>query len=430
MRHHRQQLPKRQRGAVAVVVGLAIFVLVGMIGLALDSGQLFVNKTELQNAADACALAAARELDGTSDGLARGDAAGKLIGTKNLVGFQKTPVVLQDGDITYSDQLASGFANSFDPSDLENVKFAKCKVERTDIRTWFMGLFGYNDPGKEPKVSASAVATLAPSQTSCALPIGFCENKEEPLEGCTNPDKYGLCVGDWRNGKFDAKGNVKGAFNWIDFGEAAGGKSDLSKLLIKGQCNVSSDQIVEPLAEPGAAQSAAKAWNSRFGLYFSDANGNNPSPTGNPPAAQDWTGFSYTTKPEGVAAWLPQRSAFADYLLHRATRAPYQGDDKTGLKIIGHYTAIGEKVEADRRVVPVPMIDCTQWETTKKIKIDDWACVLLLHPIEIPSGDPKNDELGDLYMEYLGLASKPGSPCASYGVGGGTFGPLVPVLVQ
>jgi Flp pilus assembly protein TadG len=66
----------RQRGAVAVVVGLTIFVLVGMIGLALDLGQMFVNKTELQNAADACALAAARELDGNADALDPGRCSG------------------------------------------------------------------------------------------------------------------------------------------------------------------------------------------------------------------------------------------------------------------------------------------------------------------------------------------------------------------
>ena len=55
-----QHLPSRrdQRGAVAIIVGLTIAVLVGFAGLALDGGRLYVNKTELQNAADACALAA------------------------------------------------------------------------------------------------------------------------------------------------------------------------------------------------------------------------------------------------------------------------------------------------------------------------------------------------------------------------------------
>ena len=50
--------PSRQRGAVAIIVGLMAAVLVGFIGLAIDGGHLYLTKTELQNAADACALAA------------------------------------------------------------------------------------------------------------------------------------------------------------------------------------------------------------------------------------------------------------------------------------------------------------------------------------------------------------------------------------
>jgi len=55
--------PDKQRGAVAIITGLAMVVLVGFAGLALDGGRLYLTKTELQNAADACALAAAYETD-------------------------------------------------------------------------------------------------------------------------------------------------------------------------------------------------------------------------------------------------------------------------------------------------------------------------------------------------------------------------------
>jgi hypothetical protein len=33
-------------------------------------------------------------------------------------------------------------------------------------------------------------------------------------------------------------------------------------------------------------------------------------------------------------------------------------------------------------------------------------------------------------MEFLGSASTLGSPCTTYGIAGGTSGPLVPVLVH
>lgn len=59
-------LKNRQGGAVAVMVGISIVLLVGFLALVLDLGHVYVAKTELQNAADAAALSGAKELDGTA----------------------------------------------------------------------------------------------------------------------------------------------------------------------------------------------------------------------------------------------------------------------------------------------------------------------------------------------------------------------------
>jgi Flp pilus assembly protein TadG len=82
---------RHQRGAVAIVVGLCMAVLIGFAGLALDGGRLYVNKTELQNAADACALAASYELTGTpiaGAAYTRAVNAGLKVTTENRVDFQ------------------------------------------------------------------------------------------------------------------------------------------------------------------------------------------------------------------------------------------------------------------------------------------------------------------------------------------------------
>lgn len=414
MRRQCQQFPKRQRGAVAVVVGIAIFVLVGMIGLALDLGQMFVNKTELQNAADACALAAARELDGNADALDRADAAGVLVGTQNLVGFQKTAVTLTADAITYSEQLSpnSTYVNNASPA---KAKFAMCKVERTDIGMWFMGLRGFDDQ----TVSAYAVATLLPAQTSCALPIGFCPNTTPP-EICSDgkaPDKYGLCVGDWRDGRFAANDGATGNFNWIDFTGKGGGAKELAEVLLTGMCDIEETGEVElHNAKPGEAEAASHAWNTRFGVYKPGQG--NPSAVSNPPALPDFTGFSYAKTAAGKLAWPAQRNALANFLAHRVDNDPYQWN-------IPGFNASTKEVHgagADRRIVPVPIVFCDQWGSDHVIEIKDWACVLLLHPIDKPI-DP-------VHMEYLGLASEPGTPCATHGIGVGSIGPLVPVLVQ
>jgi hypothetical protein len=68
----RAKFKSRQQGAVAIIVAICLVVLIGMLGLVLDLGHLYVTKTELQNAADAAALSGAKQLDRTADGICCG----------------------------------------------------------------------------------------------------------------------------------------------------------------------------------------------------------------------------------------------------------------------------------------------------------------------------------------------------------------------
>ena len=54
----------KQRGAIMIMTAIFIIILLGIAALALDLGRLYVLKTEMQNAADAAALAGAAELNG------------------------------------------------------------------------------------------------------------------------------------------------------------------------------------------------------------------------------------------------------------------------------------------------------------------------------------------------------------------------------
>jgi hypothetical protein len=61
--------PRSERGAVAVIVAIVVAVLLGFVGFVLNAGHATSVRGELQNASDAAALAAARELDGTQTGI-------------------------------------------------------------------------------------------------------------------------------------------------------------------------------------------------------------------------------------------------------------------------------------------------------------------------------------------------------------------------
>jgi len=65
MRKYQNQkwsVSKNQRGATAIIVGASMFALVGFAALVVDLGNIYVARNELQNAADAGALAGARAL--------------------------------------------------------------------------------------------------------------------------------------------------------------------------------------------------------------------------------------------------------------------------------------------------------------------------------------------------------------------------------
>ncbi len=429
---------RRQHGAVAIVVALSIFVLIGMIGLAIDLGRMFVIKTELQNAADACALAAAKELGDASDSLTRADAAGILVGGRNNINFQGETATAQTTlTITYSDELNGTYntSGSIASSDIPEMDYVRCAITRPNIGVLFMGVLGFGNQG----ISAQAVASMLPSQSPCIIPIGLCSNNATPPASCpdgTSPDSNGLCIGQWRSGKFDA--SVNGEFNWLDFPDD-GIEGNIKDQLVEGYCGAITGQTVEgQTGELG--ESAASAWNSRFGLYKNGEG--NYQYDGNPAAIPDQTGYSYTPStgsqpddtvpgPEGPTFLGRPYNAYPNFIAHRVQngtypKSYYQGNDLTGLTINPSYksndAALNEG-RTDRRVVVVPVVDCTGWGPSHTTTLEaKFACVLLLHPIDPNSTD-------DVYMEYRGIAGVPGSPCPAFGLPGGA-GAEVPGLVQ
>jgi Flp pilus assembly protein TadG len=417
-----------QHGAVAIIVGLALAVLVAFAGLVLDLGRLYVNKTELQNAADACALAASRELTCTTapcpaSNLINAEAAGIYVAGRDLRDLQTTAVNIVPADVTFSTVLAPNssylsIAGGADPAS----RYVMCTARSSGIVPWFMGVVGIG----AQNVNAAAVATLAPAQTNCAIPMALCS---QGAASATPP--YGLNVGQWYGGRFGSGGGATGNFNWVDFTPPGGGASEVEALLTgNGLCNMN---VNNPVGQGGVlGNSGAKAFNSRFGLYQSG--GGNPQITNAPP---DYTGYAYTSAAvvSGTTyTWPSGANALSDFLANRNIHAPYgtstaAGNAATGLGISNAYNAAQSPAlttqGADRRLVTSPIVDCAGWaggSTTTPILA--WACVLLLHPIDSPTGN--------VFFEYRGLSSDPNSPCATSGsVGGpGSVGPQVPALVQ
>lgn len=420
---------QKQRGAVAIMVGLSIAVLIGMIGLALDLGRMFVIKTELQNTADACALAAARELDGNIDALTRADNAGVLIGSRNEINFQDENAPVTAASLSYSAVLSPNSTyQSSGSASAATARYAMCTVARPNIGMLFMGVRGFG----AQSVSAYAVATLAPSQTTCAIPLGMCKPS-----GGSSTAPFGLVLGQWYSGKFGSGGgeSLTGSYNWIDFSPPAGGANELKDLLSGvGQCEL--PPVGTCVGEQGQKVGASDAWNTRFGLYKGSYNITNSPP--------DYTGLAYTLDglggadattwpnpaPQNAYSGTPISGTTLNYEAAELAHSAYQSSDPSDV-ISGHSPSITPSGTLatngqQRRIALAPVVDCGQLGSgtpgcpNQQVKILGYACVLMLNPIKGPI---------DVVVEYLGQPDVAGSPCGSYGLGGGS-GPLVPVLVQ
>jgi uncharacterized membrane protein len=67
----RSEKRRSNEGFVLIVTCIALAILIGLAGLGIDVGRMYVIQSELQAFADASALNAALQLDGTSNGIAR-----------------------------------------------------------------------------------------------------------------------------------------------------------------------------------------------------------------------------------------------------------------------------------------------------------------------------------------------------------------------
>ncbi|MGU7840999.1 pilus assembly protein TadG-related protein [Burkholderia sp. AW33-5] len=408
---------RRQQGAVAIIVGLALAVMIGFVGLALDLGKLYVTRSELQNSADSCALSAARDLT-SAISLQVAEADGIAAGHSNFAFFQQNAVQMQtDSNVTFSDSLTNSFLTKSAVATPANIKYVKCTAQLTNIAHWFIEVLN-TIPGvrvaNAAQVSASAIATVGAGQTTCAIPVFVCRASS------TAPYK----VGDWiasPSGSSSTYG--PGNFGWAAL-DGSTNEPTIASELSGNTCNITSPP---KLGSTGLKSASLRAWNTRFGIYTNGANGSSGQP--------DFTGYAYVGPnygPPGTAGIVGD--AYTQFVLDRASFKSYQGDGAppagSGIATKGTATASNyQTFGGDRRVALAPEGDCSTLNgASNQLTVTQWDCVLMLDPLPFSPG------AGGVvaHLEYLGSASSGNTPCATHGLpgSGSSVGLKVPMLVQ
>jgi Flp pilus assembly protein TadG len=225
-----QSLLRDQRGVTIILVAICIFVLIGFGALAMDIGHLFVAHNELQDAADAGALAGARFLY-NEDGTAVNTGANQIARDAAMANMSElAPVEVNEGDVQrghWSFATRTFTPNdSLLPTDLWNVSDAEldadldfinavrvtARRQAMPIASYLARIFGHES--FEGAANATAyigyAGTLLPKEVD--QPIAIC------MDSILNDsDEYTCNVGRMINSGQDATTNETGG--WTSFNQ-------------------------------------------------------------------------------------------------------------------------------------------------------------------------------------------------------------------
>ncbi|MBU5612500.1 pilus assembly protein TadG-related protein [Geomonas azotofigens] len=174
-----RRVGKDRRGFAVVYIALMLVVLVAFVSLAVDMGYMYVAKGQLQNAADAGALAGAAV--NLKDPTSVRQKAKQFAATNKAAG---DAVTITDGDVTignWNSTLTPQFLASRNPSNAVRVVARRTEAgasaaEQGRVHTFFGRIFGLLQGGgegwSEMTVSAEAIASRPPRPT---IPITLCQ---------------------------------------------------------------------------------------------------------------------------------------------------------------------------------------------------------------------------------------------------------------
>lgn len=268
MPHRARTLPKRQRGAVIVLIVIAMLSMLLMAALALDGSHMLVNKTRLQNAVDAAALSGAKTLSqvmGTLNAatLTRDAALQTLNLNAAATGNAELATAIAGNAAGFAVvELSASVYGPFSFPGPSDARYVRVSVPDYPLAGFFWEVAQTFGDGDTPDKSVAAVATAGPSPTSpCDLaPVMVCG---EPVPNTF----FGYSFGDLevlKSATNNSSGIGPGNFQLLDFG--SGGKT-VRELMAGGGtiCPVVGDEVQ---TKPGnTVGPSIQGLNTRFGEY-------------------------------------------------------------------------------------------------------------------------------------------------------------------
>jgi len=343
--------------------------IIGVAGLALDSGHAMLNKTRLQNTVDAAALAAAKVLDQTAD-VALADAAADAMFALNAgnAGNRELGTAYARGDIAVTVEFSNSL-NPFAPGSAPPA-YVRVRAQGFSMPAWFSVIFGI----LSKSVAASAVAGPSPTinQACNIMPMMVCGDPAAgpPFFGYTpnQPDvlKSGASGSNWEIGP--------GNFQLVRLGNDPG---EIRKNMAGGYdgCMTTGENIP---TEPGnKVGPVAQGFNTRFGQYT----GGGVNPGQHPPDV-------VTTQPTPALAYDSATDTITQsgMPITNASQIDFNYDDYSAQvesENYNHQPAPNGSGAFQRREAAIPIGDCTGTTNGQgEVPLLGFGCFFLLQEVK------------------------------------------------
>ncbi len=375
---------RKERGSILVMSAIGMLSMLLAVGLGVDISRFYLAKTELQNAADAAALAGASQLNSTSFGI--NDAVAAATQAMNNYDFNNTSVSLPAANVLFAANLGGPYVNAnaaSAPGLAPTIKFVQVTTPPSAIGVSFAKMV----LGDSKNMSASATAGLSvPLNVFCNfIPLSLIDLDVPMVPGQTYTIRAGTS-------------NSPSPGNYQILAVAGPGGVDVGFGIGSG---------VDACAEAGATYNldtkpGLTAGKVRTGINsrFDDYGGSQLDPVDQPPDTN-----------------IKENITHDQYLQGRANQGPstiYQAPDPSHTNL----------AVPDRRVVLIPIVKLAQYDQGRNtVTFDRFGAFFLKTKAGSGSG-------GDIQAEYLDKAEAVGK--GGYNPAGGAGNPLLrtPVLYK
>lgn len=354
-RARRKSDRRGERGSIMAMTAIGMLSLLMAVGLGVDISHLYLAKSELQNAADASALAGASGLNFHPSGITI--AANRAVEEMNKYEFVKQDVVFPRTNVRFAVNLQD-FASGMDMSEAAassasvapNIKFVKVMTTPSPVKVTFASMV----LGSSKDISAEAIAGVSVPLNIYAGYLPVCV-----VDGASYPE---ITPGNLYTIRGEPSGFVEPGNYQVLAIDGAGGADDRTGLAGGVQNPVGAGGFVD--TKPGVTAGAVtQGLNTRFDDY-----GSQLDPTQYPPDTNIKEGITYE-----------------EYLSGSPTQAP---------------THPGV---AGRRVVLIPIVKETEFDGGRtNVQIDHFGAFFLRTKATGGNG-------GSIQAEYIGIGVLVGS---------------------